>query len=97
MSQQLIAIISGVNVLASVVVVCLIMGNWGQPYMRYMASLFIMSTLYSMGYFIRVTAPTPEVSLLAYKISCCGGPYMGPFATLSRMFSGCATMPVPFT
>ncbi|MDR2303472.1 MAG: response regulator [Treponema sp.] len=82
MSQLLIQIITGVNAIVSIGVLFMILANWGQPRMKYLASLAIVFAINAIGYYLEVNAGTLEAAMVAYKIQYCAGNYIGPFASL---------------
>ncbi|MDR2247935.1 MAG: response regulator [Treponema sp.] len=82
MSQLLIQIISGVNVIISIFILLVIMANWGQPNMVYLGFLAMLVSVDVIGYYLEVTAETLEAALVAYKIQYCSGTFIGPCVSL---------------
>jgi signal transduction histidine kinase/HPt (histidine-containing phosphotransfer) domain-containing protein/ActR/RegA family two-component response regulator len=82
MTQLLIQIITGANAIISAVILIVILANWGQPHMKYLAFLAIIFTVNAVGYYLEVTSTTLEGALVAYKIQYCAGNYIGPCASL---------------
>jgi signal transduction histidine kinase/DNA-binding NarL/FixJ family response regulator/HPt (histidine-containing phosphotransfer) domain-containing protein len=60
----------------------LVLENWGQPHMKYMVYLSLLNTINAIGYYMEITAPTPEAAIVAYKVQYFAGNYLGPFVLL---------------
>ncbi|MDR0760786.1 MAG: hypothetical protein LBF74_11890, partial [Treponema sp.] len=82
MSQLLIQIISGANVIISIFILIVIMANWGQPNMVYLGFLAMLISVDVIGYYLEVTAGTLEAALAAYKVQYCSGNFIGPCVSL---------------
>jgi hypothetical protein len=82
MSQFLIQVITGANIIVSIIVLLMILANWGQPHLRHLASLAMLVTVNAIGYYLEVTAGTLEAAMVAYKVQYFAGNYSGPFLFL---------------
>ncbi|MDR1128832.1 MAG: response regulator, partial [Treponema sp.] len=73
-------VITGLNLIISVIMLIFVLNNWGQPRLKYFLCASLVVALYSLGCFIEKISPTLEAALAAYRIQCCAGSYMGLFA-----------------
>jgi signal transduction histidine kinase/CheY-like chemotaxis protein len=82
MSQLLTQVICGVGIILSIATMIMILENWGQPHMKYMAYLSLLIAINAIGYYLEITALTLEAAIAAYKIQYFAGVYLGPFVLL---------------
>ncbi|GHV91341.1 hypothetical protein AGMMS50268_18440 [Spirochaetia bacterium] len=77
MSQGISQFIVGGTAVFTLALLALIMANWGQPHMKYLAWMAGLSAINSVGYFLEISAPTLDAAILAYKVQYLSGPFMG--------------------
>ncbi|GHV45572.1 hypothetical protein AGMMS49546_31680 [Spirochaetia bacterium] len=77
MSLGISQFIVGGTAVFTLALLALIMANWGQPHMKYLAWMAGLSAINSVGYFLEISAPTLDAAILAYKVQYLSGPFMG--------------------
>ena len=77
-----VQVITGINLIISVVVLIFIFDNWGQPRMKYLCCAALAVCLYTLGCFLEKISPTLEAALIAYRIQSCIIPCIGTFIAL---------------
>ncbi|MDR2662458.1 MAG: response regulator [Treponema sp.] len=82
MTQPLIQLIAGISILISAVATIVIVNNWGQPRMKWLAFLSALVTASTMGYFFRVCAASAESVVIAFQMQQLTAPYLGVAAAL---------------
>ncbi|MDR0710590.1 MAG: hypothetical protein LBF77_11055, partial [Spirochaetaceae bacterium] len=82
MTQLLIQLIIGTSILISAVATIVIVNNWGQPCMKWLAFLSVLVTASIMGYFFRVCATSTESAVIAFQMQQFTAPYLGVVAAL---------------
>jgi signal transduction histidine kinase/CheY-like chemotaxis protein len=85
MSQAAMQIISFAGLLSSAALLGLVLRNWGQPHMAYLAAIAAMSFLHSLGYYLEITSVTLDAVMIAYKVQYSSGVYLGVLAFLFSM------------
>ncbi|MDR2305281.1 MAG: hypothetical protein LBE10_11945, partial [Treponema sp.] len=82
MTQLLIQLIIGASILISAAVTIVIVNNWGQPCMKWLAFLSVLVTAGIMGYFFRVCATLTESVVILFQMQQFTAPYLGVVAAL---------------
>jgi signal transduction histidine kinase/CheY-like chemotaxis protein/HPt (histidine-containing phosphotransfer) domain-containing protein len=82
MTQLLIQFIIGASILISVTITVVIVNNWGQPRMKWLAFLSILVSSSIIGYFFRTCATSTESALITFRIQQFTAPYLSVIAIL---------------
>jgi signal transduction histidine kinase/HPt (histidine-containing phosphotransfer) domain-containing protein/FixJ family two-component response regulator len=82
MTQPLIQLIAGISILISAASTIVIVNNWGQPRMKWLAFLSALVTASTIGYFFRVCAASTESAVIAFQMQQLSAPCLGAAAAL---------------
>jgi signal transduction histidine kinase/DNA-binding response OmpR family regulator len=82
MSQLVLQIIAGVNVLVCIFILMRLVFDWGQPHMKYLGCLALMIAINAISYYFEVSADSQETAWAATKIEYFVAPCLGGFSLL---------------